>query len=211
MNGYHSGQYPMNYEISGQAAGGDPVSSAMAAVASTPEFRSLVAKHAAAMGNPAWGGHHGVPAYPFPAHPSHGGPGVAYGGGAPEVISRPLRDIREFPLGFDQTAIAAAANCNVVSRPQVTFRGERLVVPNSPSGGGSNIPASFNIVDLKIGNRSQLPAAAPLSCQAFTEVAVGVRLSMDTAAIAQDVTLIVQNLLGASATFQAILFGTVAQ
>lgn len=186
------------------------VASAMAAVAQTPQFHALVRQHQARMGA---GGMHGGGGGGYQGDPtaSQGGPGVAYGGGGVNVVDRPLRDIREFSLGFSQTAISTTGSTNVVSRPQVTFRGERLVCPSIASGGGSTVAAGFLINDIKVGNRSQLAAATTLPCQAFVETAVGVRLSLDTAAIAQDITLIVSNIQAAAATFLAILFGTIAQ
>ena len=48
-----------------------------------------------------WRGHGGGPPVVFAGYP---GGGVAYGG-APAVVERPLRDIREYPLGFFQSGI----------------------------------------------------------------------------------------------------------
>ena len=49
---------------------------------------------------------------------------------------------REFPMGFDSVGtVAAGANVQIISRPQVTFRPERLVI----SGG---IAARFLVNDL---------------------------------------------------------------
>ena len=200
---YHAGALGTLPDLTGAVH--PAMASALAAVTSTPHFAHLVAQHAARMGlsNPINGS--GAPS-------STGGPGVAYGGGGAHVQERELRDIREFMLGFNQTAIGSGSNSNVVSRPQVIFRGERLVVPTSASSGGSSIAAGFTLVDIKVGNRSQLAAATSgVSLQAFIETAVGVRLALDTAAVAQDVTIIVNNIQAAAATFSAIIFGTIAQ
>jgi hypothetical protein len=141
---------------------------------------------------------------PAPVTPAFsGGPGVAYGSN-PQVVDRPLMDIRQFPLGFISTGFPASAEASVVSRPQVVFRGERLIVP-------SNVSPSFAILDVKVGNRSQLVNSTALPAQMFIETAVGIRLSMDTAAVAQDVALIVQNTSSSSTTFQAAIIGTAAQ
>ena len=188
-------------EISGQVH--PAVASALTAVANTPQFQALVAQHAAAMGMMA-----------PPAQPSSGGgPGAAYGG-QPQVQDRPLRDTRELALGFYQPGIGAGTNFNVTSRPQVLFRGERLVIPDSPAypgqAAGTTQADSFLINDIKIGNRSQLVEATALPARAFAENAVGVRLSLDSASIAQDVVIAVSNVDTSAGTFRAVMFGTSA-
>jgi len=189
-------------EISGQMMH-PAVQSALTAVASTPQFQQLVAQHAAAMG-----------IMTPPAQPSSGGgPGVAYGG-QPVVQERQLRDTRALALGFFATNIPNnGGQFNVISRPQVLFRGERLVIPDSPAWpgqSGSTQADSFLINDIKIGNKSQLVEATSLPARAFAENAVGVRLSLDTASIAQDVVVAVSNVDVTAATFRAVMFGTSA-
>lgn len=132
-----------------------------------------------------------------------GGPGTAYGGSA-QVIQRPLTDMREFPLGFFQAGLAVGES-SVISRPQVVFRGERLIVPSVV------VAPFFQIVDIKVGNRSQLVNSNSLPAQMFIETAVGVRLSMDTAAVAQDVAIVVNNIAGGATSFSAAIIGTAAQ
>jgi len=141
---------------------------------------------------------------PAPAAPVYaGGPGAAYGSQV-QVVERPLTDIREFPLGFGPTSFPAGTEASVISRPQVVFRGERLVVP-------STVAPFFSIIDIKVGNRSQLVNSVALPAQMFIETAVGIRLSFDTAAVAQDVALIVANGTATATTFQAAIVGTAAQ
>ena len=194
-----------NLEISGQMAmmANDPATaSAVSSVMSTPQFAALRDQHALAMGLQS-----------APAQPSSGGgPGVAYGG-QPVVQERQLRDTRALALGFYQSAIAQGSNYNATSRPQVLFRGERLVIPDSPAYPGQQHATqadSFLINDIKIGNKSQLVEATSLPARAFAENAVGVRLSLDTASIAQDVVIAVSNVDITAATFRAVLFGTSA-
>ena len=194
-------------EITGQVH--PAVQSALAAVTNTPQFAQLVAQHANAMGM-------GQPQSAMAAlgvsagQPSAGGPGAAYGG-QPNVQMRPMRDVRELCLGFRQTGIASGALFNVISRPQVLFRAERLVIPDSPAWPGQTTATqadSFDVADIKIGNRSQLVEQSLLPGRAFAENAVGVRLSMDSASIAQDIVVAVTNNDIASGTFRAIMFGT---
>lgn len=200
------------YELSGQLA--PAVQSAMSAVSQTPQFAQLVAQHAAAMGLApgGWpgGACGGPPATQAPC--STGGPGAAYGG-MPTIQERQLRDVRELALGFFQTNIATGTSFNVTSRPQVLFRGERLVIPDSPAypgQSGATQADSFLINDIKIGNRSQLVEATQLPARAFAENAVGVRLSLDSASIAQDIVVAIANVDSVSCTFRAVMFGTSA-
>lgn len=132
------------------------------------------------------------------------GGGVAYGG-RPVLVERPLRDIREYPLGFFQSGIGMCVGAvDVISRPQIVFRGERLVVPTGTAD-------LFSLIDVKVGNRSQLANSTALPAQVFAENAVGVRLALDTATVAQDIAITVENISSDNATFMAALIGTAAQ
>jgi hypothetical protein len=93
-----------------------------------------------------------------------------------------------------------ATAVNVISRPQIIFRCERLVVP-------SGTAEHFSILDLRVGNRSQLIESTELPAQAFAENAMGVRLSFDTASIAQDIVLSVRNETREDRAFRAVMFG----
>jgi len=133
------------------------------------------------------------------------GGGVAYGG-APAVVERPLRDIREYPLGFFQSGIGVCTGAiDVISRPQIVFRGERLVIP------ANTVAPFFSLIDIKVGNRSQLANSTALPAQTFAETAVGVRLALDTATVAQDIAVVVENISHDNQTFMATLIGTAAQ
>jgi hypothetical protein len=149
-----------------------------------------------------WRGGPGAQPVVFAGYP---GGGVAYGG-APAVVERPLRDIREYPLGFFQSGIGVCTGAiDVISRPQIVFRGERLVIPSGLTA------ASFSLIDVKVGNRSQLANSTAVPAQTFTETAVGVRLALDTATVAMDIALVVENITSDNQTFQAALIGTAAQ
>jgi len=93
---------------------------------------------------------------------------------------------------------------DIVSRPQICFRGERLVIP-------STIAQHFSIIDIKVGNRSQLANSTALPAMTFCENAIGVRLALDTAVVAQDIALVVENDSRDEQTFTAALIGTAIQ
>jgi hypothetical protein len=112
------------------------------------------------------------------------------------------------PLGLPPPAlitgtdpVPAVGAVNIISQPQLRFRGERLVIPSS-------IAPSFTVLDIKVGNKSQIAGSTVLPASTFVEGAVGVRLGMDTATIAQDISLTVQNTSATSLPFMASLIGT---
>jgi hypothetical protein len=107
---------------------------------------------------------------------------------------------RQYPLGFPTTIIAAGASTNVTANTQVLFRGRRLIVP-------SRIADNVLINDFKVGKNSQFPSANPVPGRAFMETAVGVDLALDTAQVAQSITLDVENTSLAAMNFNAALLG----
>lgn len=109
---------------------------------------------------------------------------------------------REQILGFDSgvAGVAAGATLNVVSRPQVVFRPDRLVIP-------ATIAAAFLLNDIRIGRSSQLTSGNPVPCEAFGQTAFGVRLKMDTAQVSMDVALNVTNISAGLLRFLACLIG----
>lgn len=112
---------------------------------------------------------------------------------------------RRFPLGFaSDGTVAAGASVVIVSRPQVLFRGERLVIP-------SDIAGDFVIDDVKIGKNSQLVAEGPIPARALQEDAIDVWFQLDTAQISQDISLSVTNIAGAARQFRAALVGRAAE
>lgn len=124
---------------------------------------------------------------------------VQYNGFAPTKA-------RRVPLGFTSTAVVpAAGTAQVISRPQVPMRVERLVVP-------SDIAGLFAVTDLKVGNKSQFPASGAIPARGFQENAVGVELQGDTAYPAIDIVIEVLNISAATpATFRAMLVGETVQ
>lgn len=112
---------------------------------------------------------------------------------------------REYPLGFLSDAqVAAGATVRITSRPQVVFRGERLIIP-------SDIAGQFQVNDIIVGKTSQKVSTTPVPARVFDERGVGVRMTMDTAQISQDVVLDVTNIGGAPATFRAAIIGSAVE
>lgn len=136
--------------------------------------------------------------------------GAQYGGpSAAELAARNATGVvdlvptksRKYPLGFPTTAIAASGGTGAISaQPQIPFRGERLIIPSDFAG-------ALLITDLKVGKNSQLAAANPLPARAFTEQGWGVDLHLDTADVAQFVTLNLTNNASAIVTFNAVING----
>ena len=112
----------------------------------------------------------------------------------------PPRSAREFVIGLGSTALLGLSSANISVQPQVIFRPERIVIP-------SNLAADFLITDVKVGKNSQLVSPGAIPAVVFVENAFGVRLKMDTAQIAQFITISVTNQNGASRNFQGAIIG----
>lgn len=146
----------------------------------------------------------GVPA---PVAHAHAHPGHLPG---PVMMTRV--GVGEFPLGFVYESVPGKKRAgkgkqqrnvvDVTSRPQFIFRGEYLRVPSS-------IAQQFDIVDIKVAGRSQLVGSAALPAATFAENVVSKPLRMETASVAQDITLVVENLTPQARRFSASLVGTV--
>jgi hypothetical protein len=112
------------------------------------------------------------------------------------------RKAREWNLGFDsETPVPAGATRQIINRPQVVFRGERLMVPSDFAG-------QFLIRDIVVGNKSQFAATGPVPARAYQENAVGGRLALDTAQVSQNIVLLVENIGTTDQRFIATLIGT---
>ena len=112
----------------------------------------------------------------------------------------PPRSAREFVIGLGSTALPSLSSANIAVQPQVIFRPERIVIP-------SNLAADFLITDIKVGKNSQLVSPGAIPAVVFVENAFGVRLKMDTAQIAQFITISVTNQNGAARNFQGAIIG----
>jgi hypothetical protein len=109
-------------------------------------------------------------------------------------------DARELILGFIYLAVPAGSSVVVAARPQVLFRGTRLVI-------AASCAPSFSVDDIKVGNRSQYVAAGPVPAEAFTQNAVNTPLSIDTCQVSMEIILQVSNFSLAACDFRAGMFG----
>jgi len=112
---------------------------------------------------------------------------------------------RRFPLGFvSNGTILAGDSATITSRPQVLFKGQRLVVP-------SDVAGDFTIDDVKVGKDSQFVAEGAIPARVLQENAVDTAFELDTAQISQDISISVTNIAGAPRVFRAALIGKAAE
>lgn len=117
------------------------------------------------------------------------------------IVNRGETRRREYPLGFESRApILPGASQIVKADPQITFRGERLVVP-------STIALFFVIEDVLVGNAGQLVSSTPVPAATFSETAIGVRLLFDTSYLGT-ISFRVRNVGPDALVFRATLIGT---
>ena len=114
------------------------------------------------------------------------------------------RSAREFIIGLGITAVPASGSIQVGVQPQVIFRPERIVIP-------SNLGPYFMLTDIKVGKDSQLVSPGAIPAVVFAENAFGVRLKMDTAQIAQFITLLVTNISSGPQNFMGAIIGPAVQ
>lgn len=118
--------------------------------------------------------------------------------------SREQGAARRFALGVSgivEVFTTPSQSRTITERPQLPFRGERLTVPSvigaaaAPSATfapGTDIivrSADFLILDIVVGNSSQLVSSGGIPGAVFSENAYGVALRVDTAQLAQDVAI----------------------
>lgn len=128
---------------------------------------------------------------------------VNQGGSA--IVQRSLDRKRRYPLGFTVTTITPTTTLLVPAAPQNMFRAERLMVP-------SDIAYDLGIVDVKVGNQSQLVQSVEVPAAAFVENAVGTLVMFDTAEIGNQISIQVRNKDTVNAVvFTGAVFGTIAK
>ena len=106
----------------------------------------------------------------------------------------------EYALGLGFTAVAGNSSANINVQPQVRFRPERMVIPDS-------IADAFLITDIKVGKNSQLVSTGAVPAAAFTNRSGPSHLKMDVAEISMFVTVSVTNISDQAKNFQGVIFG----
>lgn len=109
---------------------------------------------------------------------------------------------KEYPMGLTSDSdVPAGGTVTVEVTPQIKFKGDRIMIPSS-------IAPSFDVLDIKVGKSSQLPTSEDaLAGEAFSEVAQGACVDMDTAPANSKVSMTVRNKDVVPLTFQAVIFG----
>ena len=123
------------------------------------------------------------------------------------VVQRPQDRRREFPVGLvapGPTAFGQSASATAL--PQVTFRPERLIIP-------SQIAPFFTIDAIIVGKDNQTVSFDPLPATMFSEVGVGVRLSLKTAVVGMQIIVRFTNVdpLQQARTFSGGIIGTAVE
>lgn len=110
-----------------------------------------------------------------------------------------------YALGVDSVdVVQPGATVDVVTKPQVTFRPLRLVIPDDVAG-------DFTIENISIGRESQFVNAVALPGIVFSNLTNDPKLSMKTAQIAQDITVRVTNNRAAAIRFTGAFIGVCVQ
>jgi len=121
------------------------------------------------------------------------------------LVQRQPTKLRKYPMGIKGDAdTVAGAVVNVVRRPQVPIKLERLIV-------SSSVTDSFEINDVKIGKNSQLVSADPVPADAFGPGAFQVELAGDTANVGHDILVSATNYSGAPKRFRGAIIGTAVE
>ncbi len=120
------------------------------------------------------------------------------------VVENALTRRRRYPLGFVPTVVDGGTSSLIPSAPQNLFRPERLVIP-------SDIAFDLGIVDIKVGNQSQLVQSVEVPAALFSEVAIDTNVTFDTAEVGNQVSVQARNKIAAPIEFTAGLIGTIAK
>lgn len=109
---------------------------------------------------------------------------------------------RRLVIGMASTGtVAAGASATITARPQaVAFKPQRIVIP-------STIAPDFIILDIKVGNKSQLVQSGELPGEAFAPDLVDGEMEMDTVQTSQDFVVSITNISGAARQFRAAVYG----
>lgn len=112
---------------------------------------------------------------------------------------------RRYPLGFVPTTLPASTTALIPAAPQNLFRAERLVIP-------SDIAFDIGVVDVKVGNQSQLVQSVEVPAAVFSEVAIDTHVTFDTAEVGNQISVQARNKLTTGPVdFTAAMIGSIAK
>jgi hypothetical protein len=106
----------------------------------------------------------------------------------------------DYIAGFGSTKAPPHGQLIVSVHPAVAFRPERLIIP-------STIASHFQVVDVKVGRKSQLVSIGSLPAVMFAEQAFEVHLLMDLATPSDFITIVVINTSDDVQFFQGGVWG----
>lgn len=109
---------------------------------------------------------------------------------------------RESVIGFGPTLIPAGESITFEAEPSTDFGGNRLIVPSA-------LANDFTIDDIAADGESQAISGNPIPAVAFSELAIGVNLGLDTVAKKKKLQLKVSNTTKEAKSFAAALIGFV--
>jgi len=139
-----------------------------------------------------------IPGWPSPPPPG----GVAVGLTPQNVTSGIApRQIRQATLGFNTTNLQPGVPTKIAAIVQRFFRGERLIIPDEFS--------DATVHALHVGAENQLTPGADIPAGVLGPTALGIKLALKTAAVAQEISITVSRPGGGK--FSAALIGTMAE
>lgn len=128
--------------------------------------------------------------------------------GAPAISEMML------PLGLGAATFTfgGSTTATLTAIPQLAYRGERIILSAFATIKDNTVDAAalFEVVDIKVGQRSQLVSPQSIPASAFTPTAFGVRLAVDPAVPGIVISVTVRYIGPALAEDeQAVITGTI--
>jgi hypothetical protein len=117
------------------------------------------------------------------------------------LVPRQATKARKYILGLPTTTIAAGVTVSINANPQVPFRPKRFLIPNV-------LAPLCRVESIQIGKNPIFAAANPVPGEAFSPLVTDGELYLDTAQIAQQISVQVTNTSLASFDFNACFFGS---
>jgi hypothetical protein len=117
------------------------------------------------------------------------------------LVPRQATKARKYILGLPTTNIGAGVTVTINANPQVPFRPKRFLIPNV-------LAPLCRVEAIQIGKNPIFAAANPVPGEAFSPLVTDGDLYLDTAQIAQQISVQVTNTSLAAFDFNACFFGS---